>query len=71
MLEDEDIASEECGVCQAVLKACKKLGDKLFCKTQIDKVKKNQITAKEFSESIKNKFGEEKFQEALEQTIQK
>ena len=63
---DEDIKNESCSICKNILIQCKKLGDKKFCKQELDKVMKGKVSTEEFAAKLKDHFGKDVFKEATE-----
>lgn len=63
---DEDIKSESCGICRDILTKCKELGDKKFCKIELDKVKSGKVSTEQFAENLKTHFNRDIFKEATE-----
>ena len=56
--------AEECSICNHLLKTCKKLGDKSYCKKLLDKLEKSEISEKDFNKKLDQKFGAKKFTKA-------
>ena len=55
---------ENCGVCIHLLRTCKKLGDRQYCKKLLNKLEKSEISEKDFNKKLDKKFGKKKFNEA-------
>jgi len=62
--------AEECGICTHLLKTCKKLGDKSYCKKLLKKLKKGEISSEEFDKKLKKKFGKRKFSKTWNEEIE-
>jgi len=50
-----------CGVCNALLKVCGRLGDRKYCKKRIKELEDDEITSSEFDKKIRKHFGARKF----------
>ena len=61
---------EDCGVCIALLKVCKKLGDKSFCKQTIKELKEDKITDTEFDKKLRKHFGAKKFNKEWDKELE-
>ena len=63
---------ENCGVCNALLKVCKKLDGKnglKYCKYKLKQLKEDKITTNEFDKQIYSHFGDEKLDRAFGKEI--
>ena len=52
---------EECGVCEALLKVCGRLGDKKYCKKCIKELEDDEISETEFDKKLRKRFGAREF----------
>ena len=55
--------AESCSICNHLLKTCKKLGDKKYCKKLLDELEEGEISEKDFNKKINKKFGKKRFNE--------
>ena len=60
---------KDCGICTALLKVCKKLGDKSFCKKTMKQLEEDEITDIEFDKKLRKHFGKKKFNKEWEKEI--
>ena len=56
--------AESCGICDHILKTCKKLGDKSYCKKLLNKLENDEISETEFNKKLNKKFGKARFDRA-------
>jgi len=61
---------KKCGVCKSLLKICKRMGDRSYCKRKIKQLEKDEITDTEFDKQIRNHFGASKFNKEWEEEIE-
>lgn len=61
---------EECGVCTALLKVCKKLGDRKYCKRAIKELEDDKITESEFDKKLQKHFGASKFNKEWDKELE-
>jgi len=60
-----------CGVCDALLKVCGRLGDKSYCKRTLKELEDDEITETQFDRKIKNHFGAKEFNKEWEEELGK
>ncbi len=60
---------KDCGVCTALLKVCKKMGDRSFCKKTIKELEEDKITDTEFDKKLRKHFGAKKFNKEWDKEI--
>ena len=60
---------EECSVCTSLLKVCKKLGDRSYCKKMIKDLEDDEITDVEFDRKLRKHFGARKFNKEWDEEI--
>ena len=53
--------AEECTICTHILKTCKKLGNRSYCKKLLDELEKDKISETEFNKKLDKKFGKARF----------
>ena len=61
---------KDCGVCTALLKACKKLGDRSFCKKTIKQLEDDKITESQLDRKLREHFGAKKFNKAWDKELE-
>jgi hypothetical protein len=58
-LPSEEPEKEDCALCDHLLKACEKEGNKKVCKDLLELFKQGKIGINEFTEAIEKKFGKD------------